>query len=522
MFQPVMETGRRLLRRIWRWAVFRGTGFKYRDFELAFERGDWPTILTRARNGERLKKSPSMMGMFIRAAGEMRDVEALAWAESQCLGARWSTRDRYAVSQRFLMLGEAAAAWAVFTADAAVMAEARFAHQAKSFLPHTKDAALRSAIKAAMAKAVPVGSSAAAGVVKAAATTIRFPFFGSGQRVQGSVEIRSSERTPPRHAIKVTADIESFRTKVARAKPPEIIEHREVFVDRSGQIWKEDGSVIVSKGTPISRLSRAEAPGIATGFFAIKSTRGIYHWLVDRLPLFAWMLEDGAPDAVILLSDEAPSFEKETLRLAGLPQTVVDVGDAVFVQRLLIARSGMQGFSYWEQVAPVIERVKRSARAIAAQENVSAGDAIYISRRDSSRRVMRNEAELEAQITTRGYAGVALGTMPLWQQVFVVSSAKRIVAPHGAGLAHIVFSEPGTHITEIVPVQDGTYFLRLNYARLSLVMGHRYRGWLEPHHGARDSWTVDAPAFLDYLDERPGDAAAHVRVEDAGDRSRMG
>lgn len=76
--------------------------------------------------------------------------------------------------------------------------------------------------------------------------------------------------------------------------------------------------------------------------------------------------------------------------------------------------------------------------------------------------------------------------MPLWQQVFVVSSAKRIVAPHGAGLAHLVFSEPGTHITEIVPVQDGTYFLRLNYARLSLVMGHRYRGWLEPHLGAME------------------------------------
>ncbi|MCJ2127977.1 glycosyltransferase family 61 protein [Methylobacterium sp. E-045] len=462
-----------------------------------------------------------MMAMFVRAAGEMRDVEALAWAESQCLDARWSPRDRYAVSQRFLMLGEAAAAWAVFTADPAVMAEVKFAHQAKSFLPHTKDAALRSEIRAAMAKAVPAGA-AAAGVAKATATAIRFPFSGSGQRARGTVEIRSSERTPPRHAIKVAADIESFRSKAARAKPPEIIEHREVFVDRNGQIWKEDGSVLVSKGAPISRRPREDVPTIATGFLAIKGTRGIYHWLVDRLPLFAWMLEDGAPDAAILLSDEAPSFEKETLRLAGLPQTVVDVGDAVFVERLLIARSGMQGFSYWEQVAPVIERVKQAARAIATREGMSAGDAIYISRRDSSRRVMRNEAELEEQITARGYASVALGTMPLWRQVFVVSSAKRIVAPHGAGLAHIIFSAPGTDITEIVPVQDGTYFLRLNYARLSLVMGHRYRGWLEPHLGTMDSWAVDAPAFLEYLDAWPGDAGAPVRAEKAGDRSPMG
>ena len=354
----------------------------------------------------------------------------------------------------------------------------------------------------------------------AMSTAIRFPFSGSGRQVQGTVEIVSSERTPPRHAVRIAADIESFRQKAARAKPPEIIEHRDVFVDRNGQIWKEDGSVIVSKGAPIPSLSRQDAPRITTGFFAIKATRGIYHWLVDRLPLFSWMLEDGAPEAAVLLSDQAPSFERETLQLAGLSHAVVGVGEAVFVERLLIARSGMQGFTYWDQVAPVIERVKQAARAIAAREMVSACDAIYISRRDSGRRVMRNEAELEAQIAKREYAGITLGTMPLWQQVFTVSSATRIVAPHGAGLAHILFAQPGVQITEMVPVQDGTYFLRLNFARLSLVMGHRYRGWLEPHLGAMDSWTVDTPAFLDFLDGGMSGTGLSALAHPVGDRSR--
>ena len=520
MFRPVMESGRHLLRRAWRWTVLGGRGFKYRDFEAAFERGDWTTILTRARKANRLKNSPSMMGMFIRAAGEMRDVEALRWAEQESLRAEWPKRDRYAVSQRFLLIGEASSAWAVFLADASVMAEPRFAQQAKSFLPHTKDPALRSEIKAAMAKASPPAPGATASAAMAMSTAIRFPFSGSGRQVQGTVEIVSSERTPPRHAVRIAADIESFRQKAARAKPPEIIEYRDVFVDRNGQIWKEDGSVIVSKGAPIPSLSRQDAPRITTGFFAIKATRGIYHWLVDRLPLFSWMLEDGAPEAAILLSDQAPSFERETLQLAGLSHAVVGVGEAVFVERLLIARSGMQGFTYWDQVAPVIERVKQAARAIAAREMVSACDAIYISRRDSGRRVMRNEAELEAQIAKREYAGITLGTMPLWQQVFTVSSATRIVAPHGAGLAHILFAQPGAQITEMVPVQDGTYFLRLNFARLSLVMGHRYRGWLEPHLGAMDSWTVDTPAFLDFLDGGMIDTGISALAHPVGDRSR--
>ncbi|GJE19522.1 hypothetical protein AIGOOFII_4272 [Methylobacterium marchantiae] len=361
---------------------------------------------------------------------------------------------------------------------------------------------------AALSKAGYVSS----GPASEAITTITFPCPESGRRAQGSVEIRSSERTPPRHSDAVILDIESFGGRAARAKPPEVIEYRDVFVDRNGQIWREDGSVVVSKGLPISDLSREKTPDIATGFFAIKGTRGIYHWLVDRLPLFSWMLGDGAPDAAILLSDQASSFEKETLRLAGLPHLVVDVGDAVFVQRLLLARSGMHGFAYWDRVAPVIERVKQSVRIIALRENALAPESLYISRRDSDRRTMRNEAEIEAKIMEKGYGSAMLGKMPLWQQIFTVSSATQIVAPHGAGLAHIVFAEPGTRVTEIIPIQDGTYRLRLNFARLSLVMGHRYRAWLEPHVGAMNSWEVDGPAFLNFLDERASDACDRSRT----------
>ncbi|WP_019903756.1 glycosyltransferase family 61 protein [Methylobacterium sp. 77] len=458
------------------------------------------------------------MAMFIRAAGETQDADALGWAEGQCLDAGWPHADRHAVSRKFLLLGESAAAWKIFTADPSVFKDPKFARQAKSFLAHTKDAALRSEITAALSEAGYVSPGSA--TESRAATAITFPFPDSERRAQGTVEIRSSERTPSHHAAAVIGDIEGFGKRAARAKPPEIIEYRDVFVDRDGQIWREDGSVVVSKGLPVSRLSREGAPTITAGFFAIKGTRGIYHWLVDRLPLFSWMLEDAAPEAAILLSDQAPPFEKETLRLSGLPQQVVDVGDALFVRRLLVARSGMQGLTYWERVAPIIERVKQSARAIAIQENATAPDALYICRRDSDRRALRNEAEIEAQVVARGYASVMLGRMPLWQQIFIVSSATRIVAPHGAGLAHIVFAEPGTRITEIIPIQDGTYRLRLNFARLSLVMGHRYRAWMEPHIGALNSWDVDGPAFLRFLDEDRSGGGSPGKAGNADDRSR--
>lgn len=462
-------------------------------------------VLTRARDADRVKASPLLMATFVRAAGEMRDVEALRWAERQCLDAGWTNRVRLTISRKFLLLGESAAAWTILNADSSVREEPDFARWARSFLAYAKDPALRSDITAALSNA---GYTIAAAGHGAAATAIAFPRADSGRRAQGAVEIRAGARTPSHHAAAAARDIGTFGMGAARAKPPELVEHRNVFVDRNGQIWREDGTVVVSKGLPITGPSPRDVPEVAVGFFAIKGTRGIYHWLVDRLPTFAWMLGDEAPEAAILLSDQAPAFERETLTLARLPRPVIDVGDAVFVRRLLVARCGMQGLAHWDRVAPIIDRVRDSARAIAVREAATAADAIYISRRDTARRAMRNEAEIEARIVAKGYASVMLGTLPLWQQIFAVSSATRIVAPHGAGLAHIVFAEPGTRITEIMPIQDGTYRLRLNYARLSLVMGHRYRAWMEPHIGTLNSWDVDGPAFLAFLDEWPrtGDA----------------
>lgn len=57
--------------------------------------------------------------------------------------------------------------------------------------------------------------------------------------------------------------------------------------------------------------------------------------------------------------------------------------------------------------------------------------------------------------------------------VRLFNSAVMVVAPHGAGLANLVFSDPGTFVLEGVCEPPVAF---LFFQRMALVLGHRYHG----------------------------------------------
>lgn len=95
---------------------------------------------------------------------------------------------------------------------------------------------------------------------------------------------------------------------------------------------------------------------------------------------------------------------------------------------------------------------------------------IYISRAAAKVRRVINEAEVTAALTRHGFLCIRLEEMPLVDQIQLFQQAEIIVAPHGAGLANMVFSPPGATVVEI-----GTVHRPLPYfQRLSAVCGHQF------------------------------------------------
>ena len=310
----------------------------------------------------------------------------------------------------------------------------------------------------------------------------------------GTANALFSSHVDERHISAFWAETEAFEQRARRPRRPLGFELRDVFVNVDGHVWNKKGEIIVDVGRPVPQFDEAACPVVPEAISGLRATRGIYHWLVDTMPTLSAIRERDS--AKILIAEKAPQFEYESLQLAGVPDEAIEKCSGIrFVERLILPSVGMATLRLWSRVGTLFEAMKQSATALSSGEDLA--EKIYISRRDSVRRRLTNEQELEDRLSENGYRIVEMATIPFWKQVALAASAREIMGPHGAGLSHILFAQPGTKVTELLPITDGTYFLRFNYARLSLVLGLDYKAWIEPQPVMTDAWHLDLAELFD-------------------------
>jgi hypothetical protein len=83
-------------------------------------------------------------------------------------------------------------------------------------------------------------------------------------------------------------------------------------------------------------------------------------------------------------------------------------------------------------------------------------DKIYVSRRDSDRRVLRNEEQLENSLTEMGFNCIKMTELTPEEQLQILSHASLIVGQHGAALTNIISCNAGTTIVELFNPERGT------------------------------------------------------------------
>lgn len=76
---------------------------------------------------------------------------------------------------------------------------------------------------------------------------------------------------------------------------------------------------------------------------------------------------------------------------------------------------------------------------------------LYVSRRDTTYRRVANEAALESSLRAKGFEVLELSKCSLTAIVQAFSEAEVVVAPHGAGLANLVFHQAPRLTLELMP-----------------------------------------------------------------------
>ena len=74
---------------------------------------------------------------------------------------------------------------------------------------------------------------------------------------------------------------------------------------------------------------------------------------------------------------------------------------------------------------------------------------IYISRKDSGIRKIKNEDEVISFISKKGYRIINNSLLSIEDQILMYKTAKNIVAPHGAGLTNLAYSLENISVTEL-------------------------------------------------------------------------
>jgi capsular polysaccharide biosynthesis protein len=199
------------------------------------------------------------------------------------------------------------------------------------------------------------------------------------------------------------------------------------------------------------RAAAVEEAVIAVPRFAYalppRKLRNFSHWLLDCLPQVV-ALSTVAPRARFLLPHTLKEFQRSTLAMVGLaPEQVVPwEGVPIRAGRALIFESdGRAGggrplsalLAMHRRIAPgpIVSESRRTRR-------------VYVSRRDAKakRQWATNEADVEALFESRGFDILCPTDHPLDELVQIFREAAIVAGLNGAGLAHIFFSSPGTHV----------------------------------------------------------------------------
>lgn len=187
------------------------------------------------------------------------------------------------------------------------------------------------------------------------------------------------------------------------------------------------------------------------GVLASRNDRVYYHFLMDVLPRLN-VLEQ-CPDVELPDRWYVPAnlpFQRQLLDLMGIvAEQRIDSSQVPHVSADCLVVPGLPGTNV-QNPAWVVKFLRE--RLIRGPLERIPGRNLLITRGSGRyNRSVRNEDEVLAALSDRGFERIDPGEMTVADQIRAFAEADVIVSPHGSALANIVFASPGACLIELFP-----------------------------------------------------------------------
>lgn len=216
------------------------------------------------------------------------------------------------------------------------------------------------------------------------------------------------------------------------------------------------------------------------------------HWFSAHLPKLALLRDMGEIDDLVLPVPR-PAWIDESLerigidprRITGLPRN-----SSLVAERLIVPET--------DRFRPELLQAGRDAIGEVPADPPCG--RVFISRRSARGRRLVDEDRLLSLLKRHGFEIVEMERLDLGAQIALMTRAKVVLAPHGAGLTNMLFCQPGTRIIEIA---DPAY-PNPNFYAMAAALDHDYvwlagRGIGEGHPLDRDL-AIDEDSVRDALE----------------------
>ncbi len=306
-------------------------------------------------------------------------------------------------------------------------------------------------------------------------------------RCGGSLEIKSAasqvDYALPSHAAAELVDFLQpyaslrFGPRSVAVLPGGRVVGPGIVLAPDGRTLARDVSVDFGKGPDehwllaSSNIKPAQSIAGPTAVIASALGSGYSHWLLDELPR---LLTLGGVGFGTLIAHAAPPFSRAALQLHGYAGALVEPGrythfqcETLFVPSLV----GEVGHP-----TPETTRLLTEFATPLFQTTAPFGERLYLTRANARRRRIANEAALWSTLEAAGFVQLALETLTWPEQINAFRHAKVVVAPHGAGLANLVFCPPGTKVVELF----NRSYVHWTYWQLAALQGLDYRPIVAP------------------------------------------
>lgn len=185
------------------------------------------------------------------------------------------------------------------------------------------------------------------------------------------------------------------------------------------------------------------------GVLAWAGHTNYWHWLHDTLGRYRLLQLSGFKIDKYILPPLTLPFQRETIKMLGIPDDkILQLSPGEHLQAEYLVLPSVP-FNAGTCVKWTVEFLRDTFLQEHRYTNTECYDRIYISREDASWRKVANETKLMELLTKKGFKKIVPSTLTVKEQIDIFSSAKVIISPNGAGLANLMFCQPGTKIIQL-------------------------------------------------------------------------